>query len=400
MRTRRKTHITPQKPRWWVQKRQKKPPTETPKLSTNLLTSQSQEAHSPATDPASPEQVPEQPVTQPLQEPASPEPAQTTTPAATQQNQESNETREAGEREKSTSESLKELYTNLKSVPKFGAKIADFLRSYGLHSKNKRISKRLFPRRRVVARFPFDVWQADLIEYPGIKFYNKHFKYVLLVVDVFTKVIYCQPMKRKLGVDCAEAMEKILSQAESPPVMLVTDRGKEFYNNNFQNVMFSNGINHFSTPTLTKFKASVAERAIRTIKTKIDRYMQHTKSKNWIDVIDDIVDGYNHTPHSSHKLAPLDVTRKNQKTVYKRLYPNRNKTVACKLKVGDKVRKLREKSEYEKGYTQNWSDEIYEIVKVRQKHTVCWYKLADSSGDILDGIWYYYQLNLVARHDN
>ena len=381
MRTRRKLHATPQRPRWWVQKRKNKIPTEQTQTTTTPVLNQNpmQKTSSPDREPEE-EQLPTTPTPQPIQE--------------------QNETEEAGKPKKSTNESLKELYTNLKSIPKYGAKIADFLRTYGLHSKNKRIVKRLFPRRRVIARFPFDLWQADLIEYPGIKFYNKNFKYVLLVVDVFTKVIYCQPMKRKLGVDCAEAMEKILSSTESPPVMLVTDRGKEFYNSHFQNVMFSNGINHYSTPTLTKFKASVAERAIRTIKTKIDRYMQHTKSKNWIEVLDDIVDGYNHTPHSSHKIAPLDVTRGNQKLVYKRLYPKRNKSIACKLKVGDKVRKLREKTEYEKGYTQNWSDEIYEIVKVRQKHTVCWYKLADTSGEVLDGIWYYYQLNLVVRNDN
>ena len=309
-----------------------------------------------------------------------------------------NASQEAGSDKKNLKRDLEELYTNIRSEPNYSAKIKEFLQAYDLHSKNKRIVKRRFPRRRVIARFPFDVWMGDLIEFPGLKFYNKHFKYALLVIDVFTKVIYIEPMKRKLGADCAEAFEKILSKTKSPPVMLITDRGKEFYNSHFNNVMFNNGINHFSTPTPTKFKASVAERAIRTIKTKIDRYMQHTKSKNWVDVIRDFVDGYNNTPHSAHKLKPLDVSQDNKNLVYKRLYPKEKTAVECKLKVGDRVRTLRSKREYEKGYTQNWSDQVYQIVKVLQKHSVCWYKLSDASGTVLNQIFYYYQLNLVSRN--
>ena len=292
-------------------------------------------------------------------------------------------------------ESLEELYTNIKSAPNYSAKIEAFLRQYPLHSINKRITKKKFRRRRVLARFPFDVWMADLIEYPGLKWHNGNYKFVLLVVDVFTKMIYVEPMKRKLGENTAEAMEKILSRVEMPPVMLVTDRGREFYNTNFSNVMFSNDIRHFSTPSATKFKASVAERAIRTIKTKIERFMQHTNSKNWESILKTFVDNYNHTPHSAHKMRPVDVSSENRKLVFKRLYPKKSSVIKCKLKVGDKVRKIREKQEFEKGYTPNWSNEIYEIISVRQKNAVCWYKLAESSGDVLRGIWYYNQLNLV-----
>ena len=381
MRTRQKLHQTPQQPRWWVRKRT----TKKKGLTVPQDESQPPPNTTPTTTPSG-QAPPKETTVQTVEEETVPE----------IQSSPVNEESESGKSKKPLNEKLKELYTSIKSVPKYGAKIHEFLRSYGLHSKNKRITKRLFPRRRVVARFPFDVWQADLIEYPGLEFHNKNFRYVLLVVDVFTKMVYVEPLKRKMGENTAEAMEKIISSVSAPPVMLVTDRGKEFYNQSFQNVMFSNGINHFSVPSRTKFKASVAERAIRTIKTKLDRYMQHTKKKSWVTVIDDIVDGYNRTPHSAHKLAPLDVNNDNRQLVYKRLYPKEDVIVQCKLKKGDKVRKIRVKTDYEKGYTPNWSEEIYEIVEIRQKHSVCWYKIADTSGKILDGIFYYPQLNLVA----
>ena len=235
---------------------------------------------------------------------------------------------------------LKELYENLKSSPSYSAKIAEFLRTHKLHSVNKRIIKKKFPRRRVIARFPNDLWMADLIEYPNLRFHNKGYKFVLLVVDCFTKRIWTVPIKKKTKELTADAMEKVLT--ESAPVMLVTDGGREFFNSDFQKVLVSYGISHFRTPTKTKWKASMAERAIRTIKTRIDRIMQKRKTKVWIDIIDQVVENYNNTPHSSHGFIPLQVTDENRRQVYKKLYPFSRVTVECKLQVGNRVRKLRE----------------------------------------------------------
>ena len=121
---------------------------------------------------------------------------------------------------------------------------------------------------------------------------------------------------------------------------------------------------------------------------------------NWLNICQQIVDNYNRTPHSSHGLAPLDVTNENRATVYKKLYPNSVISVECRLKVGDKVRHILDKKRDEKGYTPNWSEDIYTITNVRQSHKVCWFTLADSSGQTIPGIWYFYQLNLVASYDN
>ena len=298
-----------------------------------------------------------------------------------------------------TDEKLRQLYLDIKSVPNYSAKIAKFLQNYPLHSRNKRISKKIFPRRRVVARFPFDLWQADLIEYPNIKWYNNGYKFILLVIDCFTKVIYCEKLKKKTADLTSDAMLKILDRAKQPPVMLVTDGGREFFNSEFEKVMISNNISHFRTATRTPWKASLAERANRTIKTKIARWMQKTNSKKWIDVYEKFVDNYNKVPHSSHGFAPQDVTEDNAKEVYKKLYPLSRIRVGCKLKIGDKVRILVQKQEYEKGYTPKWSEEVYTISKVLQRNTICWYHLADHTGKRKPGIWYYYQLNLVARND-
>ena len=66
-----------------------------------------------------------------------------------------------------TNDDLKEIYTNVNSIPNYSAKIAEFLRTNKNHSIHRRVVKRIFPRRRLITQYPFQIFQADLIEYPG-----------------------------------------------------------------------------------------------------------------------------------------------------------------------------------------------------------------------------------------
>ena len=239
---------------------------------------------------------------------------------------------------------------------------------------------------------------ADLIEYPKYKFQNKGFVYILLLIDCFTRKIYLAPMKKKDMEHSAAAFEKIFKSFDQFPVNLITDGGKEFFNSATSKIFLNYGINHYKTPTRTQWKASMAERAIQTIKNRLHKYFVLKGNKSWINVIDQVARNYNKTPHSAHNMAPQDVTDENRDQVYKKLFPDKQLTTVCKLKEGDKVRALKEKTQFEKGYTQKWSDEIYKIKSVRQSNGVCWYVLEDHTGRELSGIWYYYQLNLVAKH--
>ena len=300
----------------------------------------------------------------------------------------------------SLKDKLNVLYTDITSKPSYSAKIADFLRQHDVHGVYRRIVKKTFPRRRVIARFPFDLFMADLLEFPQHKFRNRGYRFALVLIDVFSKKLYTAPMKKKTKEQAAQAFESIFKDFDEFPINLVTDRGLEFYNSEVRKIFDSYGINHYSTPTKTSWKASVAERVIRTIKSRLYRYFKAKKTTNWVDVLPDFTSNYNATPHSAHGLPPDDVSSENRDIVYKKLYPFNSLTIVCKLKIGDKVRKIRDKSLFEKGYTENWSEEIYTISAVRQSNSVCWYKLRNIAAEQQEGIWYYYQLNLVARNDN
>ena len=132
----------------------------------------------------------------------------------------------SGKINENLTEKLEELYNNIRAVPSYSAKIKEFLKSYELHSKNKRITRKKFPRRRVVSHFPFDVFMADLFMYPQFKYHNNRFVYILLVIDCFTKKVYVTPMKTKTKEETASSFEKIFSSLKDFPTHLVTDNGK------------------------------------------------------------------------------------------------------------------------------------------------------------------------------
>ena len=145
------------------------------------------------------------------------------------------------------------------------------------------------------------------------------------------------------------------------------------------------GINHYSIPTRTKWKASQAERVIRTLKSRLQKYFATNKTNKWIDIIQNVAKDYNETPHSAHGLPPQEVDHTNRDKVYKKLYSTTRLQTVCRLKEGDKVRKIIEKNLFEKGYKPNWSEEIYVITKVKQANGVCWYYLEDLNGTKLNG---------------
>ena len=311
----------------------------------------------------------------------------------------------------SLKDALDKLYTDINSVPSFSAKINDFLRQNPVHNVHKRIVKKKFPRRKIIARFPFDIWMGDLIEYPQYKFNNRQHVYILILIDCFTRKVFCAPMRDKSMQSSAKAFDSIFIKMDEFPTHLVTDGGLgkssnqikshiylEFFNSDVRKLFINYGINHYKIPTKTNWKASMVERVNRTLKSRIQKYFYKNKTKNWIDIIHQVVNNYNNTPHSAIGVAPNQVSESNRKEIYKRLYPDFGLRTVCKLKEGDRVRKIINKDIHEKGYTRNWSEEIYIIGKVKQSNGVCYYYLKDLANSILPGIFYYYQLNLVSRY--
>ena len=145
------------------------------------------------------------------------------------------------------------------------------------------------------------------------------------------------------------------------------------------------------------------ERFNRTLKNKMWRYFDYANTHRYWNVLDDLVDGYNRTYHRSIKMAPLEVTKFNAQTVWKRLYPElmkRRKSdhVKFKFKVGDLVRITRSKGVFEKGYAENWTEEMFKIKRrIARRPPV--YTLEEYDGTSIIGIFYEQELQKVEDED-
>ena len=160
-------------------------------------------------------------------------------------------------------------------------------------------------------------WVADLVEMQRLARFNQGVRYLLIVVDVLSKYAWVQPLKAKTRVEMVKAFETILKDKRKP-IQLQTDRGKEFYNRPFQTFLKQQNIHHFST--YGDAKAANVERFNRTLKGLMFRYFTAANTLLFDKVLPSLVKGYNASYHRSIGMAPKDVTRKNDRAVWRRLF--------------------------------------------------------------------------------
>ena len=144
-------------------------------------------------------------------------------------------------------------------------------------------------------------------------------------------------------------------------------------------------------------KSVFTERSIRTLKNKIYNYMAAVPKNVYFDVLDDIVDEYNNRYHRATEMKPIDV--KSDSYVE---YNEESNEKDPKLKVGDHVRISKYKNIFAKGYTSNWSEEIFVISKIENK--IRWtYIINDLNSEEIVGIFYEKELqktNQVEENGN
>ena len=142
---------------------------------------------------------------------------------------------------------------------------------------HKQVTKK-FKRRKVYARFKDNIWAADLAEMESLSSKNKNVKYLLCVIDVFTKYAWVKPLKDKKGKTVLNAFIEIVNESNRKPNKLWVDQGREFYNKLMQEWLDNNDILMYSTHN--EGKSVIAERFIKTLKSKIYKKMTANDNKS------------------------------------------------------------------------------------------------------------------------
>ena len=239
---------------------------------------------------------------------------------------------------------------------------------------------RKFNKRKVYSQFKDNIWGVDLADMQSLSRKNKGIKYLLCAIDLFSKYAFVIPLKDKKGISIVNAFNKIIKQSNRKPNKIWVDQGGEFYNNVFEKWLSDNNIIMYST--YNEGKSVVAERFIKTLKYKLYKHMTATGKNVYYDVLDDVVNEYNNTKHSTIEMKPIDVGDNN-----KRVYIDEHNEKDSRFKVGDRVRISRYKNIFAKGYTPNWSKEIFIVDKIND--TVPYtYNLKDLNNEEIIGSFY------------
>ena len=164
-------------------------------------------------------------------------------------------------------------------------------------------------------------WQADLADMGNYMKENGGYRYILMVIDVFSRFGFARPVKHKTGEEVARALESIYQKSQRhPKFYLQSDEGKEFFNRPIAQLARKYGYSQFHTYD-RDIKAGIAERFVRTLKEMIWRYFTYTNTRKWVsndkssdnsDLLGLFVNAYNHRYHRTLGMSPIQAMREDE----------------------------------------------------------------------------------------
>lgn len=253
--------------------------------------------------------------------------------------------------------------------------VMDWLKRQELHQlyRKAKASKDITT---TVTNKPYKQIAIDLVDMSNME-YNGY-KWLLTAIDLFTKKAWATAMKNKTKTTVVNAMKRILKKMEQTPASIRSDNGSEFVNDVFKKLLADNNIKQvLSLPSKPQSNGQI-ERFNGTIKRLIKMALKSGNTKNWVKMLQQLVDNYNNTPQDVTKKVPNKVEEKDVKDIKEKL--QKNATVSKKqFEKGDKVRI---KVDTEKS-GQNWSNEIYTVKRttIPRKQGRAVYYLLENKGN-------------------
>ena len=249
--------------------------------------------------------------------------------------------------------------------------------AYTLH-KPARIN---FQRNPILVCAYDEQWQADLVDMQEFSKQNNGYKYIITVIDIFSKYAWAVPLKDKTAPSVLEAFNQIF--LERRPTKLQTDQGREFDNKILNKFLKERHIQFFTSKNPST-KCAVIERFNRTLKSKMFKYFTAKGTRRYIDVLPELMTSYNTSPHRTIKMRPIDVTRDNESHVFRNTYGFmdrheflKNKYKNSKLKLGDVVRTRYKLGPFDKSYYPLWTDSTYKITRKTRESRKPYHKIQD-----------------------
>lgn len=247
-------------------------------------------------------------------------------------------------------------------------------------------------------------FQIDTVDISRFSDFNDGYKYLLTCIDVFTKKAFVRALKTKSANEVIVAFKSILTEAKIPPKTIFADKGSEIKNTKFKKLCRENNIKLMHAEN--EVHGAVVERFNRSLQVLCYKYITQTDIPRYIPQLQNIVKTYNSRYHRSIKMSPDEAEKpENQK----RLFETRNLQLSKVVKkykskkpnynIGDHVRVKRWKHAFNRGYEEQFSEEIFIITKVLRRKPIVTYVLKDLLDEKVAGSWYENELSRTITQD-
>ena len=244
-------------------------------------------------------------------------------------------------------------------------------------------------------------FDADLMSVGNLSKENDGIRFLLFVIDIFSRFLWVKPLKDKTAKSVLSAMKEVFK--ERKPIKLRSDKGGEFNNRWFKEYMKDKHVHYFVTQNAPK--ANYVERVQRTFRVMMYRMMRQKRNHRYIDDLDKLVKNYNSSPHSGLKgLAPKEVNKNNEVNVWADMYLKKSKPrkskPAFRFKRGDFVRLSFLKHPFRRAYEQQFTSEVFKIKSRFMKQGIPMYRIIDLKRDPISGAFYESELQKVDKSED
>lgn len=268
--------------------------------------------------------------------------------------------------------------------------VKKYLNKQAIYRKFK-IPRKRFKRARIQVDSLGVEFQTDLFDLQKLGRQNGGYKWVLLVVDSFSRYVKCEPLRNKTGPEVARGLDKIFNSFSNenklaPRVGLGSDLGNEFFNKDADAVYLKHNVAHF--PLRAPKKAAMAEISGRYIIERLYKIMSHKQNKRWLEELALVVEAKNSraNPRTAN-LAPVEIDLSNQTEVHKKLYPNYVQP-KFDFALGTLVQVVKTRNPFSKSYEGFYGERVFRVIK-QHKLDVPRYTIADEEdGEEISGTWY------------
>ena len=247
--------------------------------------------------------------------------------------------------------------------------VKNWLATQNVYTLYKDVRKR-WKRNPIIVHYIDQQWEMDLLDYASLSRFNFGYKYIITIIDCFSKFLFLLPVKSKRAAEITQTLKTLLIKRK--PTIIRSDQGLEFNNVHFKNLCKLLNINFFTSDNTNK--CAIVNRANREVREKIRGYMVSRGTKRYVDKLKNICFAINHKINRSIKMPPADVRVEDEPVLFQTLYNAKNMMelqkqgkLKTKFKVGDKIRRKFDQTIFDKSYHQKWTDIVYKIDKIIQR---------------------------------